>query len=116
MITIGDPFASQSLGYEAWTGMHHRHLEPYMGMVSHQPTTLAAMVRAGQGIGLLNLLAARMVRTDGLEVRPLADASVYRDVGLWWHEHEPLSRPAQTFIDYALAAERPAGTQPPDEN
>lgn len=115
VITIGDPFASQSLGYEAWTGMHHRHLEPYTGMVSHQPTTLAAMVRAGQGIGLLNLLAARMVRTDGLEVRPLADASVYRDVGLWWHEHEPLSRAAQTFIDYALAAVRPAGTQPPDE-
>jgi DNA-binding transcriptional LysR family regulator len=116
VITIGDPFASQSLGYEAWTGMHHRHLEPYTGMVSHQPTTLAAMVRAGQGIGLLNLLAARMVRTDGLEVRPLADASVYRDVGLWWHEHEPLSRPAQKFIEYALSAERPAGTQPPDED
>jgi DNA-binding transcriptional LysR family regulator len=115
VITIGDPFASQSLGYEAWTGMHHRHLEPFTGMVSHQPTTLAAMVRAGQGIGLLNLVAARMVRTDGLEVRPLADASVHRDVGLWWHDHEPLSRAAQTFIDYALAAERPAGTQPPDE-
>jgi DNA-binding transcriptional LysR family regulator len=114
VITIGDPFASQSLGYEALTGMHDRHLEPYFGMVSHQPTTLAAMVRAGHGIGLLNLLAARMVRTEGLEVRPIANPDVFRDVGIWWHEREPLSRAAQTFIDYAIAADRPEGTGPPE--
>ena len=114
VITIGDPFASQSLGYEAWTGMHDRHLEPLFGMVSHQPTTLAAMVRAGHGIGLLNLLAARMVRTEGLEVRPIANPDVYRDVGIWWHESEPLSRAAQTFIDFAVAADRPEGTSPPE--
>jgi DNA-binding transcriptional LysR family regulator len=116
VITIGDPFDGQRLGYEAWTGMHHRHLEPYLGMVSHQPTTLAAMVRAGQGIGLLNLLAARMVRTDGLEVRPLANPSVFRDVGLWWHGNEPLSRAVQTFIEYTLAADRPDGTEPPEDD
>jgi DNA-binding transcriptional LysR family regulator len=114
LITIGDPFAGQSLGYEAWTGMHHRHLEPNFGMVSHQPTTLAAMVRAGYGVGLLNLLAARMVRTEGLEVRPLANPAVFRDVGIWWHEREPLSRAAQAFIDFAIAAERPEGTDPPE--
>jgi DNA-binding transcriptional LysR family regulator len=72
-------------------------------------------VRAGHGIGLVNLLAARMVRTDGLEVRPLADTSVYRDVGLWWHGNEPLSRATQAFIDFAIKARRPAGTQPPDD-
>jgi DNA-binding transcriptional LysR family regulator len=115
VITIGDPFAGQSLGYEAWTGLHHRHLEPNLGMVSHQPTTLAAMVRAGLGIGLVNLLAATMVRTDGLGVRPLASPAVSREVGLWWHDHEPLSRATQTFIEYALAADRPAGTVAPDD-
>ncbi len=114
LITIGDPFAGRSVGYEAWTGMHHRHLEPNLGMVSHQPTTLAAMVRAGNGIGLLNLLAAKMVRTEGLEVRPLSDHSVFRDVGIWWHESEHLSRAAQAFIDFAVAAERPEGTDPPE--
>lgn len=114
VITIGDPFAAQSLGYEAWTGMHQRQLEPHLGMVSHQPTTLAAMVRAGHGVGLVNLLAAQMVRTDGLHVVPVANPAVFRDVGLWWHEHEPLSRAAETFIDYALAADRPIGTEPPD--
>jgi DNA-binding transcriptional LysR family regulator len=116
VITIGDPFAAQSLGYEAWTGMHHRHLEPHLGMVSHQPTTLAAMVRAGHGVGLVNLLAAQMVRTDGLQVLRLANPAVFRDVGLWWHEHEPLPRATQTFIEYALAADRPPGTEPPDED
>jgi DNA-binding transcriptional LysR family regulator len=115
VITIGDPFAGQSLGYEAWTGLHHRHLEPNLGMVTHQPTTLAAMVRAGHGIGLVNLLAATMVRADGLEVRPLASPTVAREVGLWWHDHEPLSRATQTFIEYALAANRPEGTAPSDE-
>jgi DNA-binding transcriptional LysR family regulator len=115
VITIGDVFAGQSLGYEAWTGLHHRHLEPNLGMVTHQPTTLAAMVRAGLGIGLVNLLAATMVRCDGLEVRPLASPTVSREVGLWWHDHEPLSRATETFIEYALAADRPPGTAPPDD-
>ena len=53
--------------------MHDRHLEPLLGTVSHQPTTLAAMVRAGRGIGLLNLLAAKRVPTEGIEVRLTRD-------------------------------------------
>lgn len=114
VITIGDPFAGQSLGYEAWVGMHDRRIEPYGGFVSHQPTTLAAMVRAGHGLGIVNLLAATMVRSDGLSVRPIDSPRLYRDVGLWWHEDQPLSRATQAFIDAVLAAERPAGTERPD--
>jgi DNA-binding transcriptional LysR family regulator len=92
--------------------MQSSRVEPAAGIVSHQPTTLSAMVRAGHGIGLLNSLAAAMVRTDGLEVRQVASQHLYRDVGLWWHSERPLSRAAQAFVDLVLQAERPAGTLP----
>jgi DNA-binding transcriptional LysR family regulator len=71
------------------------------------------MVRAGQGVGIVNLLAATMVRSDGLEIRPLASPDVFRDVGIWWHGSEPVSRASQVLIEYALAAQRPPGTLPP---
>ena len=112
VITIGDPLGDPSLGYEAWSAMQSSRIEPAAGIVSHQPTTLAAMVRAGHGIGLVNSLAAAMVRTDGLEVRQVASQHLYRDVGLWWHSERPLSRAVQAFIDLVLQAERPAGTLP----
>jgi DNA-binding transcriptional LysR family regulator len=112
VITIGDPLGDPSLGYEAWSAMQASRIEPAAGVVSHQPTTLAAMVRAGHGIGLVNSLAAAMVRTDGLEVRELTSQHLYRDVGLWWHSERPLSRAAQAFVDLVLAADRPAGTLP----
>jgi len=112
MITIGDPLGDPSLGYEAWSAMQSSRIEPAGGIVSHQPTTLAAMVRAGHGIGLINGLAAAMVRTDGLEVRQVDGAQLYRDVGVWWPSERPLSRAAQAFVDLVLAAECPAGTQP----
>ncbi|MGY4766281.1 LysR family transcriptional regulator [Kribbella sp. CWNU-51] len=111
MITIGDPLGDPSLGYEAWSAMQSSRIEPAGGIVSHQPTTLAAMVRAGHGIGLINGLAAAMVRTDGLEVRQVDSAQLYRDVGVWWPSERPLSRAAQAFVDLVLAAECPAGTR-----
>jgi DNA-binding transcriptional LysR family regulator len=112
VITIGDPLATPILGYEASLAMHSSRLEPKVGIVSHQPTTLAAMVRAGHGLGLVNLLAATMARCDGLETRLVDDPHLYRDVGLWWHSERPLSRVTQAFIDLALASERPPGTFP----
>jgi DNA-binding transcriptional LysR family regulator len=112
VITIGDPLGDPSLGYEAWSAMRSSRIEPAAGVVSHQPTTLAAMVREGHGIGLLNSLAGAMVRTDGLVVRNVANRHLYRDVGLWWHAERPLSRAAQAFIDLVLHSDRPPGTLP----
>jgi DNA-binding transcriptional LysR family regulator len=110
VITIGDPLATPILGYEASLAMHSSRLEPKVGIVSHQPTTLAAMVRAGHGLGLVNMLAATMARRDGLETRLVDGPHLFRDVGLWWHSERPLSRVTQAFIDLAQASERPPGT------
>jgi DNA-binding transcriptional LysR family regulator len=112
VITIGDPLSDPSLGYEAWSAMQSSRIEAAAGVVSHQPTTLAAMVREGHGIGLLNNLAGAMVRTDGLVIRNVANRHLHRDVGLWWHAERPLSRAAQAFIDLVLHSDRPSGTLP----
>jgi DNA-binding transcriptional LysR family regulator len=112
VITIGDPLADPLLGYEVLAAVHARGIAADMGLVSHQPTTLAAMVRAGHGIGLVNLLAASMVRTDGLEFREIDSPHLHRDVAVWWHSGRPLSRAAEAFIDLVLSKRRPAGTLP----
>lgn len=112
VITIGDPLADPILGCEALSAVHARGIAADMGFVSHQPTTLAAMVRAGHGIGLVNLLAATMVRTDGLEIRRVDSRHLHRDVAVWWHSGRPLSRAAQAFIDLVLTSDRPQGTLP----
>jgi DNA-binding transcriptional LysR family regulator len=112
VITIGDPLADPLLGYEVLSAVHARGIAADMGFVSHQPTTLAAMVRAGHGIGLVNLLAASMVRTDGLEIRQVDSPHLHRDVAVWWHSARPLSRAAETFIELVMSTGRPPGTLP----
>jgi DNA-binding transcriptional LysR family regulator len=112
VITLGDPLGDPSLGYEAWSAMQSSRIAPAAGVVSHQPTTLAAMVREGHGIGLLNSLAGAMVRTDGLVIRNVTNRHLYRDVGLWWHAERPLSRAAQAFVELVLHSDRPPGTLP----
>src|SRR5258708_38808956 len=81
-----------------------------IGIVSQQPTPLAATDRAGHGVGLVNLRVATMVRKDGLEVRTIENSNLYRDVGLWWHSEPPLSPASLAFIDLAMAAPLPPGT------
>ena len=114
VITVGDPFGHPHLGYEAWSALRSSGFNPTIGMVSHQPSTLAGMVRAGHGIGLVNKLAATMVRIDGLEERPVVSQSLYRDVGVWWRADRPLSRTAHAFVQFAVQMPRPAGTRPID--
>lgn len=112
VITIGNPLLDSYLGYEAEAALHAAFVEIPLGMVSQQPTTLASMVRAGLGIGVVNQLATDMVRSEGLEVRPISGLNRFRDVGVWWHSERPLSRASKAFIDAVLAAPLPAGTEP----
>ncbi|MGG7464639.1 LysR family transcriptional regulator [Plantibacter sp. YIM 135347] len=112
VITIGNPLMDSYLGYEAEAALHASYAELPIGTVSQQPTTLASMVRAGLGIGVVNLLAVDMVRSDGLEKRPIRDLNRFRDVGVWWHSERPLSRASRAFIDAVVAAPVPAGTTP----
>jgi DNA-binding transcriptional LysR family regulator len=112
VITIGNPLSDSLLGYEAETALGANYVEVPFGTVSHQPTTLAAMVSAGHGIGVINYLAAIMIRRDELEIRPLCHLNRYRDVGIWWHSERPLSAASQTFLRLVLESPLPDGTVP----
>ncbi|MEN3266224.1 LysR family transcriptional regulator [Pseudonocardia sp.] len=111
MITIGDPLLESSLGHEAASALHTGYDAAIpAGTVSHQPTTLAAMVRAGLGVGVVNLLAVDMVRSDGVQSRPIRDLHQFRDVGVWWHPERPLGRASKVFLDAVISAPVPEGT------
>jgi DNA-binding transcriptional LysR family regulator len=110
VITIGDPLAPHDVGEEVWAAMHASHRGPRGGLIAHQPTTLAALVRAGHGIGVINQLAAEMVRTDGLAVAPIMDDNLFRDVGIWWRNDRPVGLAARAFIEAAAHSPRPVGT------
>jgi DNA-binding transcriptional LysR family regulator len=109
VITIGSPLSEEALGLEVESALSTGYDELPFGSVSHQPSTLAAMVRAGHGIGVVNYLGFAMIRQDGLEIREL-NIDRYRDVGLWWHSERPLTPAAQELIRIILETPRPAGT------
>jgi DNA-binding transcriptional LysR family regulator len=110
VITIGNPLLDTYLGYEAEAALHAAFVEIPVGTVSQTPTTLASMVRAGLGVGVVNRLAIDMVRTEGLEVRAINDLHRHRDVGIWWHTERPLSRASRAFIDAVMSSPVPLGT------
>jgi DNA-binding transcriptional LysR family regulator len=109
VITIGNPLSDEVLGSEAESAFSSINRRLPAGSVSHQPSTLGAMVRAGHGIGVMNYLGFAMIRHDGLESRELG-IDHYRDVGVWWHSERPLTASAQAFISTVIAAPRPDGT------
>src|SRR5258708_12264929 len=47
VITIGDPMADQSVGYEAWSPIPASPLKLPIGIVSHHPTPPPAMAPTG---------------------------------------------------------------------
>ncbi|WP_019070194.1 LysR family transcriptional regulator [Streptomyces hokutonensis] len=110
VITIGDPLANTVVGYEAEVELSIQNLVSPNGIVSHQPTTLGAMVRAGHGLGIINHLGAVMILREGMEMRPLHQLNRFRDVGVWWHSERPLGAAAQAFIRAVMRAPRPEGT------
>ncbi|MCW2899932.1 LysR family transcriptional regulator [Actinacidiphila oryziradicis] len=110
VITIGNPLANTVVGYEAEVELSVKDMVAPYGTISHQPTTLGAMVRAGHGIGIINYLGAVMIQREGMEMRPIRDLHRYRDVGIWWHSERPLGAAAQAFIRAAIRAPRPEGT------
>ena len=110
VITIGNPLSDSLVGYEAANALGASYVEIPFGTVSHQPTTLAAMVGAGHGVGVINYLAAMMVRRDGLHVRPIRNLNRHRDVGIWWHNDRPLSAASQAFVRTVLESPLPPGT------
>jgi DNA-binding transcriptional LysR family regulator len=76
------------------------------------PQTVAAMVRAGIGVGLLTDVAARSVAEDGLVTVPLADRGLVRRVAAYWSDVLLDTDVGRALLDEVLAAPLPAGAVP----
>ena len=76
------------------------------------PQTVAALVRAGLGVGLLTDVAARSVAEDGLVAVPLADRGLTRRVAAYWSDVLLDSDVGRALLHEVLAAPLPVGAMP----
>ena len=79
------------------------------------PATVAALVRAGLGVGLLTEVAARAATVDGKTVAVALDApGLVRRVGAYWYDVLLGTELGRALHREVLAAPAPAGSVPPD--
>lgn len=88
--------------------LQHWSLAPQISWRTEQPQTLANLIKAGLGTGLINVLAMEVCETTGLEILPVGDANDGRVLGLWRDPTRYLSSAARALHDAILAAPIPA--------
>jgi DNA-binding transcriptional LysR family regulator len=76
------------------------------------PQTVAALVRAGLGVGLLTDVAARGVTGDGLVTVSLADPGLVRRVAAYWSDVLVGTDLGRALLREVLAAAPPPGAVP----
>jgi LysR family hydrogen peroxide-inducible transcriptional activator len=67
---------------------------PRVTVETGQLSIVCGMVRAGVGVSVLPKLAAG----EGVTAVPLADPFAYRDLGVVWRAHQPVSPPTAAFL------------------
>ena len=77
------------------------------------PATVAALVRAGIGVGILTAVAAHGAHVDGETVLlPLAEPGMVRRVSAYWYDALPGTELGRELLREVLAAPAPAGAVP----
>ena len=77
------------------------------------PATVAALVRAGIGVGILTGVAAHGAHVEGETVLlPLAEPGMVRRVSAYWYEALPGTELGRELLREVLAAPTPAGAVP----
>jgi DNA-binding transcriptional LysR family regulator len=84
-------------------------ITPNVTVETGQLSIVHGMVRAGVGVSILPRLAAGM----GTSTVPLADPSAYRELGVVWRSHQPVSPPTAAFL--RLLRESTPGAHRPDQ-
>jgi DNA-binding transcriptional LysR family regulator len=82
-------------------------------VLAGSPQTLAAMVRAGLGVGALNAVAVAQLDTTGLAVLDVADPDLLREVAVYWYDVLLTAQVGKALHRAVLAAPLPAGAVPP---
>lgn len=80
---------------------------------TEQPQTLANLVKAGLGVGVINAFAMQILDTVGLALIQVGDLADGRLVGLSHDPERYMSSATQAVRQAILEAPRPAGTHPP---
>ncbi|HET6297310.1 MAG TPA: LysR family transcriptional regulator [Kribbella sp.] len=77
--------------------------------VTDQPATLAALVRSGFGIGVINTLAMTTTSADDLVSRPIESPTAHRDVALFWNPRRSRDQAVRAFLQAIDEADIPDG-------
>jgi DNA-binding transcriptional LysR family regulator len=102
LITIGASHTGHEHVYEVHSAIADASLTARIAFQTNQPQTLVAMARAGLGVGVTNLLAAKVSDTNGVVVVPLRDVVPHRQVGVFWDTSRPMQPATRAFLDLLL--------------
>lgn len=106
LVTIGDPISGVRQ-FETNLAFAEAGLQPTIAFQTNQPQTLAALVRAGLGVGVTNWLAMTTADCIGVELLPVESARVARQVAVWWHLDRPGSAATSLVRDVVVELEPP---------
>lgn len=87
-------------------------LQPEVAWRTEQPQTLANLVKAGLGVGLVNSFAMSVCETTGLDVLQVGSTAEGRTVALWRDPARYMSSATRSLHRAIVAAPRPPGTLP----
>lgn len=76
---------------------------------TEQPQTLVSLVRHGLAVGVVNDLALRSIRLDGVHEIPLV-SPMRREVGLFWSHSAEVSTATSALVRAVLSTPPPPGT------
>lgn len=109
IITIGGTESENQ--HEIYRAFITAGVTPNIILRTNQPQTLIGLAREQLGVGLTNLLAAKVSNTSGTRVVPLRDAGNRRRVGVFWDSSRPLQPASRALIDLIVQLPVPDAVQ-----
>ncbi|NEE03672.1 LysR family transcriptional regulator [Phytoactinopolyspora halotolerans] len=102
LITIGEP-TGNTRQFETNLAFAEAGVQPNIAFQTNQPQTLAALVRAGLGIGVTNMLAMTTADCSGVVLAAITGTRVERQVAVWWRSDRTPSTAARRVIETIAA-------------
>ena len=97
LISIGETDGPRQ--FESHLAFGAAGLNPRSAFRTNQPQTLLSLVRHGLGVGVTNELAVTTANLTGVQLVPIHDAGVDRQVALFTHRSRPRSPALERVIE-----------------
>lgn len=98
VITTGEAESDRRVGAEYAELLAATDVDLRQSMTVGQPMTMAALVRARFGVGMIGAMAASTISREGLAVVPLDTTAPVRMIGVFWLRGRILSPVAERFL------------------